>query len=60
MYLKSVDVDNNTVGVEFYVMDSTGNYYTGFSEKDFKNHWCNVWLQATDGEMIKIENYTIT
>jgi len=56
---KSIQINEDFTGVQFYLIDQDSNYYYGLSEKDYKKYICGVTIENEYGEITEIKDYEI-
>ncbi len=59
MTAKAIKINEDNTGLQFYLMDSEGNYYSGASSDEWKNIFCEIILENEYGEKEIITDYRL-
>jgi len=60
LYLKTVEIQDSTTGLQVHLMDREGNYYFGASEPEWKHIWCSLILKSyISGEIAQVKNFVV-
>lgn len=59
LYFKTLEINQNIVGIQVHLLDKNGNYYYGASEYHWKHIWCRLWLQSKTGDIRNVKNFSV-
>ena len=60
LLVKSVQINEDYTGLQFYVLDDENNYYYGISDEEWKKSICGITIENEYGETMDIDDFEIT